>query len=315
MRGRCPKPLDECATAESSQKLTTELLAKFIISRPQGASKRTIESYHYTLDGFVGYPITVDGINAYLGTLVCQNGKAKFYSCLRALCNWLYQNGYVLDNLIKQVSPPRTQKRLLPAISKDQVDALILAGCIFLEPVDLLRLAAMTIYGARVGEVAALSFKHLDLPNKTITIPVTKKEKVRPQPIPEFMMGVFSAPIKPCDKKKLEKDLKRWCRLAGFTLPTGVGVHAIRRAIGTELHNAGVDIWSLNTFGRWSISGLGTGARYIKTPKQASDAKVLEVHPFVQTWREALELRSDISLFAKRDFCPLTRFFLYGRVV
>jgi len=39
------------------QKFTTELLGKFIASRPQGASKRSIESYHYTLDGFVGYPV------------------------------------------------------------------------------------------------------------------------------------------------------------------------------------------------------------------------------------------------------------------
>jgi site-specific recombinase XerD len=111
--------------AKSSQKLTTELLEKFIISRPQGTSKRTIESYHYTLDGFVSYPITVEGINAYLKSLACRNGKAKFYSCLRALCNWLYDNHYITDNPIKWVSPPRTQKKLLPAISREQLLILL----------------------------------------------------------------------------------------------------------------------------------------------------------------------------------------------
>jgi hypothetical protein len=44
LRGRCPKPLDECATLERSascsQKFTTGLLEKFIISRPQGASSK-----------------------------------------------------------------------------------------------------------------------------------------------------------------------------------------------------------------------------------------------------------------------------------
>jgi integrase/recombinase XerD len=129
LRGRCPKPLDECATytreKDCSQKFTKELLEKFITSRPEGASKRTIESYHYTLDGFVGYPIIVDGVNAYLKSLTCHNGKAKFYSCLRALCNWLYQNHYIPDNPIKQVSPPQTQKRLLTAISKEQLDVLL----------------------------------------------------------------------------------------------------------------------------------------------------------------------------------------------
>jgi len=132
LRGRCPKPLDECATyrksTDCSQKFTTELLEKFIISRPQGASQRSIESYHYTLDGFVGYPITSEGINSYLASLTCQNGKAKFYSCLRALSRWLYHNDYMPENVIEKVSPPKTQKKLLPAVSKEQLDTL-LAHC------------------------------------------------------------------------------------------------------------------------------------------------------------------------------------------
>ncbi len=97
----------------------------FIISRPQGTSTRSIEAYHYTLDGFVGYPVTSHGINRYLSSLTCANGKAKFYSCLRALCNWLYLNGYVKANPIKRVSPPKIQKRLLPAVSKGQLEILL----------------------------------------------------------------------------------------------------------------------------------------------------------------------------------------------
>jgi len=111
--------------SDNRKKFTSNLLEKFITSRPQGASKRTIESYHYTLDGFVGHSITADDITTYLGSLTCGNGKAKFYSCLRALCNWLYQNGYTSTNPIRQVSPPRTQKRLLPAISKAQLEILM----------------------------------------------------------------------------------------------------------------------------------------------------------------------------------------------
>jgi hypothetical protein len=50
----------------SHKKFTTGLLEKFITSRPQGTNARSIEAYHYTLDGFVGYPITAQGITAYL---------------------------------------------------------------------------------------------------------------------------------------------------------------------------------------------------------------------------------------------------------
>ncbi len=129
LRGRCPKPLDECATLDtevkSSQKFTSQLLEKFIISRPQGTSVRSIEAYHYTLDNFIGYPINHEGINSYLSSLKCQNGKAKFYSCLRALSRWLYHNGYIAENVIEKVSPPKTQKKLLPAVSKEQLEVLI----------------------------------------------------------------------------------------------------------------------------------------------------------------------------------------------
>ncbi len=132
LRGRCPKPLDECATptkdTKSSQKFTTELLEKFITSRPQGSSERSIEAYHYTLDGFIGYPLTAEGIQSYLSSLTCGNGKLKFYSCLRALCNWLYLNEYISENPIRKVTPPKTQKRLLPAITKERLEVL-LAQC------------------------------------------------------------------------------------------------------------------------------------------------------------------------------------------
>jgi hypothetical protein len=56
LRGRCPKPLDECAThltaTKCSQKSATGFLDKFITLVPQGASPRSIKSYYYTLDGF-----------------------------------------------------------------------------------------------------------------------------------------------------------------------------------------------------------------------------------------------------------------------
>ncbi len=117
--------LDDTISPESSQKFTTGLLEKFITSRPQGTSIRSIEAYHYTQHGFAGYTITSHGITSYLSRLTCGNGKAKFYSCLRALFNWLHRSGYIPDNPIKQVSPPKTQKRLLPAVSKEQLEMLL----------------------------------------------------------------------------------------------------------------------------------------------------------------------------------------------
>ena len=171
LRGRCPRPLDECAMCnpegKSSQKFTTELLDKFIASRPQGASKRSIESYHYTLDGFVGYTITPEGINEYFDSLSCHNGKLKFYSCLRALSNWLYLNDYIPNNPIKKVSPPRTQKRLLPAITREQLEVLLeYCHC----ERDRALISLLWYSGMRISEAINIKTSDFDWDEGTVTV-------------------------------------------------------------------------------------------------------------------------------------------------
>ena len=112
--------------AKSSQVVfTSELFNKFLQSRPSGISSRTVEAYHYTLGRFVGYPLTPEGINSYINSLSCRNGKLKFYSCLRALSRWLYHNGYIAENIIDKVAKPKTQGKLLSAIGKEQLDVLL----------------------------------------------------------------------------------------------------------------------------------------------------------------------------------------------
>ena len=111
--------------AKSSQKFTTELLEKFITSRSSGTSLKTIGIYHLALDRFIGYPVTPEGINAYLNSLNCGNAKHNYYRVIKTLCRWLYSTDQLPTNTIEQVLPPRRQKKLLPAISKDQLEILI----------------------------------------------------------------------------------------------------------------------------------------------------------------------------------------------
>ena len=171
LRGRCPKPLDECATSQvttkSSQKFTTWLLEKFITSRPQGTSSRSIEAYHYTLDGFVGYPITSQGITTYLSRLTCGNGKTKFYSCLRALSRWLYHNDYIPENVIEKVSPPKKQKKLLAAVSKEQLETL-LAHCHCER--DRALISFLWYSGTRLSEAMNMRAKDFDWQDGTVVV-------------------------------------------------------------------------------------------------------------------------------------------------
>ncbi len=113
------------SVAKSSQKFTTELLAKFITSRASETSRKTITLYHLTLDRFIDHPLTPEGINAYLGSLTCGNAKHNYFRCIKTLCRWLYQNDYIPTNPIEKVSPPRRQKKLLPDIRKEQLQILL----------------------------------------------------------------------------------------------------------------------------------------------------------------------------------------------
>ena len=111
--------------ANCSQVFTTQLLEEFITSRPSGTSQKTIKIYHLALDDLIGYPVTPEGINAYLKSLTCGNAKHNYYRVIKTLCRWLYHTYQITSNPIEKVLPPRRQKRLLPAISKDQLDILV----------------------------------------------------------------------------------------------------------------------------------------------------------------------------------------------
>jgi site-specific recombinase XerD len=66
----------------------------------------------------------VEGVNSYLKSLTCGNGKLKFYQTLKTLVLWLYRNGYTQDKIIDKVPAPKIQRKVLPAISREQLEVL-----------------------------------------------------------------------------------------------------------------------------------------------------------------------------------------------
>ena len=104
---------------------TKELLESFLSSRPQGISHNTVTLYRFALSRFIGYPLTPEGINSYLNSLSCQNGKHNYYRVIKTLCHWLHRGGYLSVNPVEYVSAPRRQKKLLPAITKEQLEVLL----------------------------------------------------------------------------------------------------------------------------------------------------------------------------------------------
>ncbi|MDD4876551.1 MAG: tyrosine-type recombinase/integrase [Dehalococcoidales bacterium] len=104
---------------------TRELLTTFLKSRANGLSPRTITDYEWRLQRFIGYPLTSQGVKDFLDNLTCNNGKWNYFKCIRALVNWLFRNNYIPENPITFVETPRRQKKILPAISFEQLQALL----------------------------------------------------------------------------------------------------------------------------------------------------------------------------------------------
>lgn len=77
------------------------------------------------MKGFIDKPVTSQAISAYLNSPSCENGRLKFYSCLRALCNWLYLNDYLTDNPIKKVAKSRIKEKILSTVSIEQLQTLL----------------------------------------------------------------------------------------------------------------------------------------------------------------------------------------------
>jgi len=155
---------DSC---EKFTKFTKDLLDDFLYSRASGTSYKTIAVYHVTLDKFVGYPLTPEGINAYLNSLTCGNAKHNYYRCIKTLCRWLYHTGRLTTNPIEKVLTPRRQKRILPAISKEQLGILVDHA---LTERDKAILNLLWYSGMRLSEVTNLQAKDFNWEEGTVII-------------------------------------------------------------------------------------------------------------------------------------------------
>ncbi len=63
---------------DGCEQFTKYRLDEFIKSRASGSSNKTLEIYQLTLGGFIGYPLTPEGINHYLNSLTCGNADISF---------------------------------------------------------------------------------------------------------------------------------------------------------------------------------------------------------------------------------------------
>ncbi|MCJ7605564.1 MAG: tyrosine-type recombinase/integrase, partial [Dehalococcoidales bacterium] len=154
----------------------TRLLTGFLQSRRQGLSPRTAEWYRDYLNlarDVVGIGVTSLEISQFLNGLTCSaGGKHAYYRALKTFYNWLYsaRSGYGLiphDNPMDGVDAPKVPKRILPSLTRGQVDTLIdEASCVR----DKAIISLFADSGLRLSELANINPKDIDWDNRLIKV-------------------------------------------------------------------------------------------------------------------------------------------------
>lgn len=223
---------------------------RFLESRPSGISPRSIEAYNYTLKGFIGKPLTSQACSAYLNSLTCHNGRLKFYSCLRALYNWLYLNDYLTDNPIKKVAKPRTKERILPTISKEQLQ-MLLEHCHCER--DRAFISLLWYSGMRLSEAISVRTGDFSWSEGTVTV-LGKGNKYRKALAANGLVTQWFAEH---DSFELNKGGAQ-TMLKRLTAETGIhcNAHAFRRGFAVHQIKSGLSTRVVQALGGWETIAM-----------------------------------------------------------
>jgi site-specific recombinase XerD len=230
------------------------LLTKFIKSRRQGTSPRTLQFYESCLKPFVtDYELTPESINQFLSDLTCGNAKHAYYRALRAFCNWASKTDYIKDNPIVKVDPPKVKRTILPSLTPRQVEYLIKSA-------DNLRdkciISLFADSGMRLSELAGVTVKDIDLDDYTVTI-WGKGDKQRKAPFTYRTAKLlkrliakrkYGSAIWELEPRGIEIMLQR----LGESTSMICNPHTFRRTFASNLHKAGMDIEHIMRLGGWS---------------------------------------------------------------
>jgi integrase/recombinase XerD len=235
----------QIGTPTASQKWVDEFLA----SRRQGLSIRTFEYYRDILYRLIGTDLTPKDINNYLSSLNVGNAKLNHYQVIKVFCNWLCRTKKITKNPIDLVDRPKTSKKLLPAITKEQLATLI-KSLDNLRDVCILRLLFDS--GIRLSELVGIKDIDFDWDKGTVTV-IGKGDKQRKaiftKDTGELLKQWFSEhETFELNKSGVQSKLKR------LEIKTGIDCnpHAFRRGFANNQFKQGLSTRVVMSLGGWS---------------------------------------------------------------
>jgi site-specific recombinase XerD len=276
--------------------LTDARVREFLdhLATDRGASAYTQRNYRQALVEFLRWheqerstvpewtKLERDDFRAWLRALgrqqLGQSGIRLRFSALRTFYRHLVRRGVVASSPIRNISLPKTGRRLPKFLTRQQVEDLLQApgkelgklrqaGHNEVDPVPFVRDAAIleTIYscGLRISEVCALQMADVDSGGQTLRVlGKGKKERLAPIGAPALEalrhywklaehpqaagLPVFFADAKkqtPLYARLLQLRLKHWLAAAG--LDPALTPHKLRHSFATHLLDAGADLRSV----------------------------------------------------------------------
>jgi integrase/recombinase XerC len=202
--------------------------------------------------------VTGQRINDFLGSLTCSDGgKQAYYRSLRAFYNWLYspRSGYGLNpqtNPIFIVDAPKVRKKILPSLSREQVEYLIeQAGCAR----DKAIISLFVDSGLRLSELANIKTENIDWDNRLIKV-LCKGNREGLAPFGERTERLLREWISQYQADGRLWDLKAWGiveMLKVLRVKTGLpcNAHTFRRTFACLLRKQGIDTMTIKDLGRW----------------------------------------------------------------
>ncbi|GAG32072.1 unnamed protein product, partial [marine sediment metagenome] len=182
-----------------------------------------------------------------------------YYRAIRAFCNWLYRQGYIKENPITRVDPPKMTRVILPSLTPEQVEYLI--GCA--ENVrDKAIISLFADSGMRLNELLNVKESHIDWEAQTIII-WGKGGKQRKAPFTKRTAKLLIEWMKVTKVNKVSENVyiniwdmkRRGIQIMLYRLQEKTGLpcnpHTFRRTFASNLHRAGLDVEHIMRLGGW----------------------------------------------------------------
>jgi len=251
-------------------KAKQQWIDEFLASRRQGLSMRTLEFYRDILYRAIDIELTPKGINDWLTNLNCGNAKFSYYRAMKVFRNWLFKSKKILKNPITLVDRPKVSKKLLPAITKDQLVTLI-------RSVSNLRDACLLRFlfdsGCRLAEVVGIKDTDFNWDRGTVTV-IGKGNKQRKAPFTketgEMLREWFSEhETFELNRSGIQTMLTRLQQETGITC----NAHCFRRGFAIYQLKRGLSTRVVQSLGGWENIAMGE-----KYSEQLSQDDALELY-------------------------------------